>query len=149
MNRKTASTVKSASLQFLSQESHHIKVSSNSSLPLSAFERWVLIWLVEHVVELNTPAFFLRDAARGIIPSGTTTMLGGGLSATFVRQALFRPILNNPPVMTGGDQSLVPIERVMQALGSVNNRAEFTLMLTKLNGLKSRVIHPLLIAYLI
>jgi hypothetical protein len=76
-------------------------------------------------------------------------MLGGGLSATFVRQALFRPIFNNPPVTTGGDQSLVPIERVMQALGSVNNRAEFTLMLTKLNGLKSRVIHPLLIAYLI
>ncbi|KAJ5869329.1 CAZyme family GH18 [Penicillium solitum] len=76
---------------------------------------------IEHVVELNTPAFFLRDAARGIIPSGTTTMLGGGLSATFVRQALFRPILNNPPVMTGGDQSLVPIERVMQALGSGNS----------------------------
>ncbi|KAJ6007785.1 CAZyme family GH18 [Penicillium herquei] len=110
MNRETASTLKLASLQLLFRESDLIKVRLIFliSLPQKA-EFNLLVRLVEHVVELNTPAFFLRHAALATLTSGTTTMIGGGISATFVRQAPFRPILNNPPVLTGGDQSLVPL----------------------------------------
>ncbi|KAJ5483642.1 CAZyme family GH18 [Penicillium desertorum] len=41
--------------------------------------------------------------------------------------------------MAGGDQSSEPILRVMHALGSSRNRADFTLLLSRLNNVKSRV----------
>ncbi|KAJ5171524.1 CAZyme family GH18 [Penicillium coprophilum] len=81
---------------------------------------------------------FLRDAHAGRLPSGATAR-NSRLSATFIRQALNAPILTNPPVMIGGDQSAVPISRAMQALGSTQNRADFTLLLSRLNNVKSRV----------
>jgi hypothetical protein len=92
-------------------------------------------------VELNTIADFLRDAHAGVLSSGATAR-NGRLSATFVRQALDASILDNPPVMAGGDQSSEPILRVMHALGSSRNRADFILLLSRLNNVKSRVCGP-------
>lgn len=94
--------------------------------------------LVEHVVELFTPIKFLRDVTLGRLHSSSPMSLGR-ISATFVRQALMAPVFNNPPVMPGSDQSIVPIERIMQALGSTRNRQDFKLLLKDLNGLKHRV----------
>lgn len=67
----------------------------------------------------------------------------GRISVTFVRQALMAPVLTNLPVMTGADQSLTPITRIMHALGSLNNQADFNLLLNRLNNLKSRVFDHL------
>ncbi|KAI2787836.1 hypothetical protein POX_f08214 [Penicillium oxalicum] len=94
--------------------------------------------LVEHVVELFTPIKFLRDVTLGRLHSSSPMSLGR-ISATFVRQALMAPVFNNPPVMPGSDQSIAPIERIMQALGSTRNRQDFKLLLKDLNGLKHRV----------
>ncbi|GES66318.1 chitin-binding, type 1 [Aspergillus terreus] len=106
----------------------------------------ITFYQIKHIMELNTIVRFLRNAHAGTLPSGATAR-NGRLSATFVRQALDAPILNNPPVMTGGDQSLIPISRAMHALGSNLNSADFTLLLTRLNNVKSR--EPLtVLAYL-
>lgn len=67
----------------------------------------------------------------------------GRISVTFARQALMAPVLVNPLVMTGADQSLAPIRRVMHALGGLNNATDFNLLLERLNNVKPRVFDHL------
>ncbi|KAH1913703.1 hypothetical protein KXW47_005080 [Aspergillus fumigatus] len=90
---------------------------------------------VEHELELNTIRQFVEDAANGVLPSGAVARTRR-ISVTFFIQAMTAPILNNPPPMIGGDQSYIPIVRIMNALGSKRNNAHLVFLLNGLNKIK-------------
>ncbi|KAF7137044.1 hypothetical protein CNMCM5793_006895 [Aspergillus hiratsukae] len=93
---------------------------------------------VEHELELNTIRQFMRDAARGVLPSGAVARTRR-IAVSFFIQAMTAPILNNPPPMIGGDQSYIPIIRVMNALGSTRNNAHLVFLLNGLNKIKVNI----------
>lgn len=78
------------------------------------------------------------DATNGVLPSGAVARTRH-ISVTFFIQAMQAPILNNPPPMIGGDQSYIPIVRVMNAMGSKSNNAHFSFFLNGLNNMKMHV----------
>lgn len=80
----------------------------------------------------------MEDAANGVLPSGAVARTRR-ISVTFFIQAMTAPILNNPPPMIGGDQSYIPIVRIMNALGSKRNNAHLVFLLNGLNKIKVNV----------
>jgi hypothetical protein len=61
------------------------------------------------------------------------------LPLDYVKNHLREPVLVNPPPMKGGQQSNVPLVRIMNALGSTKNNEGFVLLLESINGAKGKV----------
>ncbi|KAJ5189079.1 hypothetical protein N7491_005402 [Penicillium cf. griseofulvum] len=92
---------------------------------------------VEHYIELNTPQEFLRNAFRGILQSGEQPR-NPALPRAYI-EAPNTPMLRNAPPMIGGVASSTPLVRVMNALGSRTNDQHFLVLLSALNGVKSKM----------
>lgn len=95
---------------------------------------------MEHVVELNTIRDSFRDALNGVLPSRSDPR-NLPLDNDYL-QALSTPMLLNAPPMAGGQASSTPLVRIMNALGSNRNDQDFLVLISALNGLKSRVRYP-------
>jgi hypothetical protein len=93
--------------------------------------------VVEHILEMNMMPRFFDDALRGRLTSGAM-MIVGPISASFFVQGL-RTLLVNLPPMAGGQNSNLPIDRIMNALGSVSNDQNFVLTVAGSNWSKGAV----------
>lgn len=87
-------------------------------------------YCTEHILEMQTMAFFFTHAAKDSSCQ---------VDCDFFLNGFRRPIVSNQPTVPGGFQSSYPSERIMDALGSEQNRQNFVLLGRELNELKKRV----------
>jgi hypothetical protein len=93
---------------------------------------------VEHIVELNTIQNFLQDTADSVLPTGNNPRnleLPSDYAKALNKQMLIQP----PPVAGGRRVTRIPLRRIMIALSSGRNNQDFVVLLSALNGLRSRV----------
>ncbi|KAL3443936.1 hypothetical protein BJX65DRAFT_311413 [Aspergillus insuetus] len=89
--------------------------------------------VIEHIVEQQVLKQHFQHVAQGQLSSKGTP--GGDYSPLSMRfiLALNSDLLINPPPMMGGGQSLNPVRRAMNVIGSKRNSAGFVLLSTELN----------------
>ncbi|KAL6229169.1 hypothetical protein BDW75DRAFT_235411 [Aspergillus navahoensis] len=61
------------------------------------------------------------------------------LPLDYVKNHLREPVLVNPPPMKGGQQSNIPLVRIINTLGSTKNNEGFVLLLESINGAKGKI----------
>ncbi|KAI9146923.1 putative class V chitinase [Paramyrothecium foliicola] len=88
--------------------------------------------------KMNMMPRFFEDVVCGRLRLGAM-MRVGPISVSFFVQGLRTPLVNPPP-MVGGQNSNIPIDRIINALGSVLNDQNFILTVAGLNWSKGAVI---------
>ncbi|KAL6229036.1 hypothetical protein BDW75DRAFT_235499 [Aspergillus navahoensis] len=95
---------------------------------------------VEHQLEMNMVGQYVEHATNGELPSGKPAPANlAALPVKYVRDHLTNKVLANPPPMKGGEQSSVPLVRIMNTLGSKTNNGDFTMLVKQVNRVKSRI----------
>ncbi|KAM0339644.1 hypothetical protein ACHAPU_010825 [Fusarium lateritium] len=92
-------------------------------------------WDMEHLVDESRLDQFYRNAAAGILPSGTVSRFGR-ITVSFFRTAQTMPLgINVPPLRGGADHTRL-FERVSECFGSRTNRGNFVLINHDINQIK-------------
>ncbi|KAF2460036.1 hypothetical protein BDY21DRAFT_361899 [Lineolata rhizophorae] len=96
----------------------------------------------EHIFEQQTPPRFHADAAARRLPDGTRASVPEDNIAAFYLEAFTQRdwLPANTPAMPGGEQTRTVAERLVVALGSTLNRAQFVLLERTLNLFKARMM---------
>jgi len=94
-------------------------------------------YCTEHIIEMQSMKIFFGEAANGMIS-------GCNLPCDFFLNGWNDPaLLGGLGPAPGGYQTGKPSERVMEAVGSDDNTANFAILEADLNGMKARVSDPL------
>ncbi|KAL4775859.1 hypothetical protein BDW60DRAFT_225034 [Aspergillus nidulans var. acristatus] len=95
---------------------------------------------IEHKIEMKQVGIWIDSGNNRKLPSGKPVPADlPALPLDYVKNHLREPVLVNPPPMKGGQQSNVPLVRIMNALGSTKNNEGFVLLLESINGAKGKI----------
>ncbi|KAL4875746.1 hypothetical protein BJY04DRAFT_223740 [Aspergillus karnatakaensis] len=92
----------------------------------------------EHIPEQQTIRNHAEDVDLQRLPSRRAVPPWYRYSTAFL-EAIQTPMLVRPPPMTGGNLNDVPVERMMNEIGSTSNDGGFVLLDSRLNGVKERL----------
>ncbi|KAM0397796.1 hypothetical protein ACHAQC_003457 [Fusarium culmorum] len=96
-------------------------------------------WENEHLVDPSRLDAFIRDAARGELPSGTVSRFGE-VTASFFRAAQTMPLGLNVPPLRGGANHAQLWDRVSECFGSRENRGNFVFLIAEINYVKGKLM---------
>lgn len=100
-----------------------------------------IILLAEHIIEIQTFQRFFYMATTAKLPSGATPNFHPIDCSFFVIDKALdsRLLVGVPSTFLGGIESDYPSVRIMDALGSSTNTADFYLLHEEINGMKARL----------
>lgn len=90
----------------------------------------------EHLIELQTIELFTKFATDEDAPEECEA-----IDCDFMADFFSKPVLDNPPTMDGlaESQQKIPIQRVMESLGSSWNSENFVILQNSINLNKAQV----------